>query len=895
MAIIRHEYYYGFVAPLVPSYFTCPSGVTSVLVQCVGPGGLGQGGGGGGGAYAESICTNLIPGVNYQIFVGGIAAGNSYFVGQINSVLAVRGGNANGGTGGLGGQASACIGDHVRSGGRGGNGGLGGGGGGGNGGAEDGGDGSDSTGFLGLAGGPGGPGSSSKNLNDLSVNLLGSTGGNGGDFGSNGNIGTGLGAGGGGAGLFGTGAFGFPGLVVISYLLPDDSPNIPNIPGSPPLMPINISYSGEIYGVGNNGLGIMGIAGADITSLTQLSSISSSGIITDIAAGPNLSVLYVFDNTKIISAGGNSEGQCGQSGITDPAPIAYMIYDNDSDAILSAPGRIFQSGIAASAGTTHSLVLDSSGSVWACGNGANGRLGIGSTTDRSWLVPSFSGLNYGGKFKAAKAVAGGNFSLLLDEFGRLFVCGANVNSQLGQTGGGPTSWAVNTSASGAFPILDMAGGSLTSYIISSVSGLMAAGSNSVGQHGVGSTVGANVFVKVSGLDGVNVVKVVAGADFAICMSSSGTVYSWGQGTSGKTGLNTTSNVLIPTRVSGLLNVNVIDIAAATTNGFAIDSSGSVYGWGDNNHGQLGSGSLGAGILIAQKMAGSGVFRFLHNSKSTDLAFAYNAPNTQVANFITNNDMDLFIRSDPSSSIDLSFTPGPSGNANLFIQGDGDTIENSINLYASGSVVPSSEMLIYLATIGHSAATSIDSNINLYITGVTPTTESGILNLFHQGSESNSNNIDLFENGKDNQSGICNLFISTTSFKNNDLTLSMSGSISGTNFSWSIEDFVQLDTYNPQLICDLDFVGSSGDVTIQIWELQDGVPNEIHLSNSGCYPLGDSGSWGFSLEYLPITDYEKPQYHYRMTDPLSNSCQGHFFLRGGPRYPKINGIYLKHII
>jgi len=113
--------------------WTCPSGVTSVDVECWGGGGAGGGtisvtdggGGGGGGAYSKKINISVTPG-NYTVNVGtggsgvsgdnGTAGGDSWFI-DTSTVLAKGGGGGYapvggpGGVAGTGGAAADGVGD----------------------------------------------------------------------------------------------------------------------------------------------------------------------------------------------------------------------------------------------------------------------------------------------------------------------------------------------------------------------------------------------------------------------------------------------------------------------------------------------------------------------------------------------------------------------------------------------------------------------------------------------------------------------------------------------------------------------------------------------------------------------------------------------------------------
>ena len=112
--------------------FTIPACVTSITVEAWGGSGGGRGvtgatggGGGGGGAYVRSVLT-VTPGTVYSVRIGTpgqanstASAGDSWF-GSSTLVMAKGGFSTNNGTGGLGGAATASVGQFKFSGGRGG-------------------------------------------------------------------------------------------------------------------------------------------------------------------------------------------------------------------------------------------------------------------------------------------------------------------------------------------------------------------------------------------------------------------------------------------------------------------------------------------------------------------------------------------------------------------------------------------------------------------------------------------------------------------------------------------------------------------------------------------------------------------------------------------------------
>ncbi len=122
------------------------------------------------------------------------------------------------------------------------------------------------------------------------------------------------------------------------------------------------------------------------------------------------------------------------------------------------------------------------------------------------------------------------------------------------------------------------------------------GQNTYGQVGDGTLISRMNPVSVSGLTGIKMVS--AGSTHSLALTANGNVYAWGQNNYGQTAgpyptfgapyLATPNEVIMN---GGPLN-NVVYIAGGGASSYAVKSDGTVWAWGYNQYGQLGSGYSG---------------------------------------------------------------------------------------------------------------------------------------------------------------------------------------------------------------------------------------------------------------------------------------------------------------
>ncbi|MHB1126948.1 MAG: RCC1 domain-containing protein [Bacillota bacterium] len=115
------------------------------------------------------------------------------------------------------------------------------------------------------------------------------------------------------------------------------------------------------------------------------------------------------------------------------------------------------------------------------------------------------------------------------------------------------------------------------------------GNNGYGQLGDNTTSNKSTPVQVKGAGGVgtltNVVSTSAGYYHSLAMKNDGTVWAWGQNSSGQLGDNTTTQRNAPVQVMGL--TSVVAVAAGSSHSLALKSDGTVWAWGSGAYGALG--------------------------------------------------------------------------------------------------------------------------------------------------------------------------------------------------------------------------------------------------------------------------------------------------------------------
>ena len=221
-----------------------------------------------------------------------------------------------------------------------------------------------------------------------------------------------------------------------------------------------------------------------------------------------------------------------------------------SGLIKLHPSELSLSDVTLATGArTHSLI-DSAGKIYACGSGAYGVLGIGSTANSSMPVPVV-GLPSRARVTALTSSWEGSGALLSN--GAYYDWGYNAAGQLGN----------GTTTDSAVPV-----------------------------HVVLPEAVRRVFQGGSGAKNGQSIAILA----------NGSVWAWGNNDRGQLGVGTSTSSDLPLRVHVPKGVAFVRISSGGYASYAIDRTGRLWAWGDNRSGQLGT----TGSTTAMKPVNVGI-------------------------------------------------------------------------------------------------------------------------------------------------------------------------------------------------------------------------------------------------------------------------------------------------
>jgi len=244
------------------------------------------------------------------------------------------------------------------------------------------------------------------------------------------------------------------------------------------------------------------------------------------------------------------------------------------------------------------LAIDSHGHVWGWGLNAYGDLCLSGLTE---LRPSELSLS------DVTLATGARTHSLFDSAGKVYACGSGEYGVLGT----PST----TSSSTPVPVVGLPSTARVTALTSSWEGSGALlgngtyydwGYNAAGQLSNDTTADSAVPVHVALPDAMR--QVFQGGSGAkngqtVAILANGSVWAWGDNDRGQLGIGTTVSSDVPRSVEVPKGVTFVKVSSGGYASYAIDRAGRLWAWGDNESGQLGTGSR---ITVATKPISVGI-------------------------------------------------------------------------------------------------------------------------------------------------------------------------------------------------------------------------------------------------------------------------------------------------
>jgi alpha-tubulin suppressor-like RCC1 family protein/uncharacterized protein YegP (UPF0339 family) len=326
---------------------------------------------------------------------------------------------------------------------------------------------------------------------------------------------------------------------------------------------------------------------SNLTVEVQQQGINYSGPAI-LASGGGSHTVFLTNLGKVWASGLNTNGQLGLGNTSQQnLPIEITNVSFYAKTITSI-----------ACGNNHTVFLTSEGKVWACGNPANGRLGLGTdiTTNRTVPLEITNEPFYANTITAIATKD--SHTVFLTSGGKVWSCGLNTNGQLGINNTTQQNVPIEITNAGFYAntITSIACGQSHTLFLTSGGKVWSCGNPANGRLGLGTDITTNRTVPLeitnAGFYANTITAIACGDSHSVFLTSAGKVWSCGVNTNGQLGINSTTQQNVPTEITNatfILNT-IVAIACGQTHTLFLTSTGKVWSCGNPANGRLGLGA-----------------------------------------------------------------------------------------------------------------------------------------------------------------------------------------------------------------------------------------------------------------------------------------------------------------
>ena len=326
----------------------------------------------------------------------------------------------------------------------------------------------------------------------------------------------------------------------------------------------------EILGWGSNykgqlGQGTSGPAVPTINSPVQVGAYTNWSVMTKTSD----SVTAINALGEMWAWGKNYYGQLGTNNTTyysSPVQVGALTTWSGSKSI--------------SAGLQYIGIIKSDGTLWTWGNNSFGQIGNGT------VGPNYSSpiqVGFLTDWSTIGNAVGATYVIKTD--GTLWVCGEGSLGGLGL--GNTTSYSSPVQLGALTDWAQVKGGNRGCMAVKTDGTLWGWGRNANGEVGSGNTTVYSSPVQIGAL--TDWLKVVNSYKSTLALKTDGTLWAWGKNDTGQLGVGDTTDRSSPVQI-GALTTWTAKISNSSNSFSAIKADGTWWGWGSGNDGILGMGN-----------------------------------------------------------------------------------------------------------------------------------------------------------------------------------------------------------------------------------------------------------------------------------------------------------------